>query len=234
VTAAYSSDCWCAGALLTAARRPAPQARLNRMVGQPSGFIETLPKAVRDRIEYLRTLQEKHDDLEDKYNEELRALEAKYEALYGALRATLPAHMTAPASACAPAHSQRAQTGSRHACTLPQLAGMAARAPPPGLRSLSSGIAPVGVCAAATATPSAAPPLRLCTCACRAPSTLHSRTDAVELLCARDRRCVSPGSPCAGRLAEACCRPTVLRRCFLSRHPLRRKSREMQRPLGVT
>jgi len=103
--------------LLTAARRPAPQARLNRMVGQPSGFIETLPKAVRDRIEYLRTLQEKHDDLEDKYNEELRALEAKYEALYGALRATLPAHMTAPASACAPAHSQRAQTGSRHACT---------------------------------------------------------------------------------------------------------------------
>ena len=83
------------------------------MVGQPSGFIETLPKAVRDRIEYLRTLQEKHDDLEDKYNEELRALEAKYEALYGALRATLPAHMTAPASACAPAHSQRAQTGQQ-------------------------------------------------------------------------------------------------------------------------
>ncbi len=85
--------------MLTAAHRPASQARLNRMVGQPSGFIETLPKAVRDRIEYLRTLQEKHDDLEDKYNEELRALEAKYEALYGALRASLSAHVTAPASA---------------------------------------------------------------------------------------------------------------------------------------
>lgn len=61
------------------------QARLNRMVGRPSGFIETLPRAVRGRIEYLRSLQEKHDDLEEEYNTELRALEAKYEALYGAL-----------------------------------------------------------------------------------------------------------------------------------------------------
>ena len=72
-----------------AATRTAPacaQARLNRMVGRPSGFIETLPRAVRGRIEYLRSLQEKHDDLEEEYNTELRALEAKYEALYGALR----------------------------------------------------------------------------------------------------------------------------------------------------
>ena len=61
------------------------QARLNRMVGRSSGFIETLPQAVRGRIEYLRSLQEKHDDLEEEYNTELRALEAKYEALYGAL-----------------------------------------------------------------------------------------------------------------------------------------------------
>ena len=65
------------------------QARLNRMVGRPSGFIETLPQAVRGRIEYLRSLQEKHDDLEEEYNTELRALEAKYEALYGALRRQL-------------------------------------------------------------------------------------------------------------------------------------------------
>lgn len=54
------------------------------MVGQPSGFIETLPKPVRDRIEYLRSLQDKHDDLEEEYNTELKALEAKYNALYGA------------------------------------------------------------------------------------------------------------------------------------------------------
>ena len=59
------------------------QARLNRMVGRSSGFIETLPRAVRGRIDYLRSLQEKHDDLEEEYNTELRALEAKYDALYG-------------------------------------------------------------------------------------------------------------------------------------------------------
>jgi hypothetical protein len=169
VTAAYSSDCWCGGALLTAARRPAPQARLNRMVGQPSGFIETLPKAVRDRIEYLRTLQEKHDDLEDKYNEELRALEAKYEALYGALRATSSAHMTAPASAgtLAKGTNKAADTRSR----LPHLAGAAVRVPPQacsGWRVTSHQSA----MSSATAALSAAPPLRLSTCACRAPSTL--------------------------------------------------------------
>ena len=39
---------------------------------------------MRDRIEYLRSLQEKHDDLEEEYNTELKALEAKYNALYGA------------------------------------------------------------------------------------------------------------------------------------------------------
>ena len=53
------------------------------MMGKSSGFIETLPRQMRARIEFLRELQDKHDDLALDYNKELRALREKYEGLYG-------------------------------------------------------------------------------------------------------------------------------------------------------
>ncbi|KAK9842272.1 hypothetical protein WJX81_003991 [Elliptochloris bilobata] len=94
------------------------QARLNKMVGRPSGFIDDLPKPVRDRIDFLRSLQEKRDDLEEEYNAELRALEAKYEALYTPLyekRAKIvkgeeepPADAAAPAPAAAAGEAEAA------------------------------------------------------------------------------------------------------------------------------
>lgn len=96
------------------------------MVGQPSGYIEALPKAVRDRIEYLRTLQEEHDELEDKYNEELRALEAKYEALYGALAKPRSAYVIAPALALTWAEIQGAEAHRTRACVC-TASGVAAR-----------------------------------------------------------------------------------------------------------
>lgn len=55
------------------------------MMGKSSGFIDTLPRQVRARIEFLRELQEKHDDLFDDFNKEMKALREKYEALYGML-----------------------------------------------------------------------------------------------------------------------------------------------------
>ena len=55
-------------------------------MGTSSGFIESQPKAVRRRIEYLEELQEEHDDLQDKFEEEMAALEKKYRVLQGARR----------------------------------------------------------------------------------------------------------------------------------------------------
>lgn len=60
------------------------QEKLNSMMGKSSGFIETLPRQMRARIEFLRELQDKHDDLAEEYSKELKALREKYEALYGA------------------------------------------------------------------------------------------------------------------------------------------------------
>ena len=61
-----------------------PQEKLNSMMGKSSGFIETLPRQMRARIEFLRELQDKHDDVAEDYSKELKALREKYEGLYGA------------------------------------------------------------------------------------------------------------------------------------------------------
>lgn len=66
-----------------AANMPMVQARLDSLVGRPSGLIETLPKPIQKRIQYLRTLQEEYDEKEDEFRKELRELEKKYDALYG-------------------------------------------------------------------------------------------------------------------------------------------------------
>ncbi|KAK9918886.1 hypothetical protein WJX75_007835 [Coccomyxa subellipsoidea] len=61
------------------------QARLNTMIGKSSGFVETLPKQVQARIQALRDLQDTHDEHETEYQKELKALQAKYDALYAPL-----------------------------------------------------------------------------------------------------------------------------------------------------
>ena len=59
------------------------QAKLSSMVGTSSGYLESLPKAVRNRIAFLDSLQGQHDTIEENYQKEKAALEAKYRAMYG-------------------------------------------------------------------------------------------------------------------------------------------------------
>lgn len=59
------------------------QARLDTLVGRPSGFVDTLPRAVRARVRFLQALQSQYDDLEEEYKRELDELDRKYDALYG-------------------------------------------------------------------------------------------------------------------------------------------------------
>ena len=68
------------------------QDELNKLVGTSSGFLESQPKAVRRRVAYLEELQEDHDELQDKYEEEMAALEKKYRDLQGARAAADSVH----------------------------------------------------------------------------------------------------------------------------------------------
>ena len=55
---------------------------LARMVGSSSGYIESLPAPVRARIDHLENLQSDYETLEEKMEEEMKALEEKYRKLY--------------------------------------------------------------------------------------------------------------------------------------------------------
>lgn len=63
----------------------AAQEKLQMLIGRSCGYIESLPKTVRKRINKLTSLQEEHDTLETKYLEEKAELEKKYDALYAPL-----------------------------------------------------------------------------------------------------------------------------------------------------
>ncbi|XP_075044482.1 nucleosome assembly protein 1-like 4 isoform X1 [Mixophyes fleayi] len=58
------------------------QERLDSVSQTPSSYIETLPKAVKRRINALKQLQEKCAHIEAKFYEEVHDLERKYAALY--------------------------------------------------------------------------------------------------------------------------------------------------------
>jgi nucleosome assembly protein 1-like 1 len=58
------------------------QGKLGTLVGRPSGYIESLPTSVKRRLNGLKYLQSKHADLENKFQEEVLALEKKYLTLY--------------------------------------------------------------------------------------------------------------------------------------------------------
>ncbi|KAI9314829.1 hypothetical protein BX666DRAFT_416542 [Dichotomocladium elegans] len=63
------------------------QGKLGSLVGQSSGYIESLPTSVKRRINGLKYLQSKHAELEGKFQEEVLALEKKYLELYKPLYA---------------------------------------------------------------------------------------------------------------------------------------------------
>jgi len=63
--------------------------RLGDMMGADSGmareYFEGLPEEVKQRVEVLREIQEEHDDLEEQFEKERKALEAKYRGLMAPL-----------------------------------------------------------------------------------------------------------------------------------------------------
>ncbi|KAK7329012.1 hypothetical protein VNO77_23157 [Canavalia gladiata] len=56
--------------------------KIQNLAGQHSDVLESLSPSVRKRVEVLREIQGKHDELEAKFFEERAALEAKYQSLY--------------------------------------------------------------------------------------------------------------------------------------------------------
>ncbi|KAK7303966.1 hypothetical protein RJT34_14916 [Clitoria ternatea] len=58
------------------------KSKIQSLAGQHSDVLENLSPNVRKRVEVLREIQSKHDELEAKFFEERAALEAKYQALY--------------------------------------------------------------------------------------------------------------------------------------------------------
>lgn len=60
----------------------AVQAKLNGLIGQPTGFIETLPECIKKRINALKNIQVECAQLEGKFYEEAHQLEMKYAELF--------------------------------------------------------------------------------------------------------------------------------------------------------
>ncbi|KAJ3002144.1 hypothetical protein HKX48_002503 [Thoreauomyces humboldtii] len=63
------------------------QQRFDSLVGRPTGYIRSLPETVQARIRALKNLQDRHNELEDAFKQDLLALEkrfhsAKYQPLY--------------------------------------------------------------------------------------------------------------------------------------------------------
>ncbi|KAK3545067.1 hypothetical protein QTP86_033301 [Hemibagrus guttatus] len=58
------------------------QERLDGLVGSPSGYMESLPRVVKRRVNALKNLQVKCAHIEAKFYEEVHELERKYAALY--------------------------------------------------------------------------------------------------------------------------------------------------------
>ena len=59
------------------------QAKLDTLIGRPSGLIETLPRPVQKRIKFLESLQDQYDAAVDDFDQEVKALEEKYNKIYG-------------------------------------------------------------------------------------------------------------------------------------------------------
>jgi nucleosome assembly protein 1-like 1 len=58
------------------------QQKLNKLIGQSSGYIENLPAKVKRRVNGLKGIQKEHAKLEAKFQEDVLELEKKYFKLY--------------------------------------------------------------------------------------------------------------------------------------------------------
>lgn len=58
------------------------QGRLGSLIGRSSGYIESLPPAVKRRVSGLRGVQQEHSKLEDEFQKEVLELEKKYFAKF--------------------------------------------------------------------------------------------------------------------------------------------------------
>ncbi|KAJ1787527.1 histone chaperone [Coemansia sp. RSA 2399] len=63
------------------------QGRLGSLIGASSGYVESLPKAVRERVDVLKYLQQQHLEIDKKLHMEIYELEKKYSQLYAPLYA---------------------------------------------------------------------------------------------------------------------------------------------------
>ncbi|KAJ2890571.1 histone chaperone, partial [Coemansia aciculifera] len=76
-------------ALRAASQNPALlnmlQGRLGSLIGASSGYVESLPKAVRERVDVLKYLQQQHTDIDQQLHLEIYELEKKYNRLYAPL-----------------------------------------------------------------------------------------------------------------------------------------------------
>ncbi|KAJ1943769.1 histone chaperone [Linderina macrospora] len=63
------------------------QGRLGSLIGASSGYVESLPKEVRARVDSLRYLQKQHLEIDAKLHLEILELEKKYQKLYAPLYA---------------------------------------------------------------------------------------------------------------------------------------------------
>lgn len=61
------------------------EGRLGSLIGAPSGYIDSLPKAVKGRLDGLRYLQQQHTDIDKQLHMEIYELEKKYQKLYAPL-----------------------------------------------------------------------------------------------------------------------------------------------------
>lgn len=59
------------------------QARLDALSLTPDRFVEQQGGPVASRVDALKELQKRHDELEEQFRRDKAELEAKYEGLYG-------------------------------------------------------------------------------------------------------------------------------------------------------
>lgn len=61
------------------------QRRMGELIGQSSGYLESLPREIQQRIQALKQLHEEKIEIEKEYQDELLELEKKYEAKFSPL-----------------------------------------------------------------------------------------------------------------------------------------------------
>jgi len=64
---------------------PMIQKKLNTLIGKSSGYFESLPVPVQNRIRALKKLHSQKTEMDNHYKEELLALQSKYEKLFNPL-----------------------------------------------------------------------------------------------------------------------------------------------------